>query len=359
MSTDIEIIDAHFHQWDPANTPHALRPLAKLLGWNPSLYHWAAKKAMPASLVSSLGGRVDHLCQPYLPQNYQRDINGHNVIAGVCTPYSWQVKSEPERAQETAYLHNLYASKPADVTVELGAIVGNAHLEKTDSLRGVLAAHQQASPKFAGIRDMIDWSDDPALAHHAREKNIHKSKAWLQGMEILAEHDLLFDAFVLHHQLHEFSELAKQFPDTTMILSHAGTPVGVMGPYAGYGETPEQRDRILKEWQAGMARLAENPNVVVKLTGLFLAKLGWGLQYRKDAPTATELVDRLQPLVDFVIEQFGVERCMFGSHFAPDRTSISYSQLYDVYKQIIQGRPLEHQQKLLADNARRVYRIKL
>ena len=57
-----------------------------------------------------------------------------------------------------------------------------------------------------------------------------------------------------------FIELARAVPETTMILDHFGTPLGV-GPFAG------QREAIFEQWKSDIAALAECPNVFMKLGG--------------------------------------------------------------------------------------------
>ena len=353
---NLEIIDAHFHQWDPFNTPHSLKPITKLFGWNKHLYRAVCNKLVPKDIQSALG-RIDYMIQPYLPEDFQRDTAQHNVVAGVFTPYSWSFKSMTELANETQFVEDLFNRRDERVKVELGAIVGNAHLENLTELDQLLKGHKCASPKFRGIRDMIDWNDDPMIHSHARRRDIHLDPAWLQGFERLAEHELFFDAFVYHEQLPIMDNLAKRFSDTQLILSHMGMPLGAMGPYASYGKNAASRENTLKIWQEGIAKLAQNPNVVVKLTGLFLPALGWGFHQRNDTPNKDEIIEKLQPLVDFTIEQFGPDRCMFGSHFAPEKVSISYAMLYDVIKTMIKDRPIEEQIALLSGNARRVYNI--
>ncbi len=357
MANDIEIIDAHFHQWDPSNTPHVFAPLRKLFGWNPRLYHWICNRVTPKHIAESMGS-MKYIVDPYLPKDFQQDINGHNVKAAVFSPYSWKVKSDVDLADEARFVEKLFAQKPSSVKVELGAIMGNSRLENTDELQAMIDNYRSASPRFVGVRDMIDWHDDPKVASYARKKGISKDKDWLKGFEIVEKNNLLFDAFVFHEQLEEMNTLAQKFPDTRMILSHMGTPMGAMGPFADYGNTQRDRDLIINQWKAGMATLAQNKNVVVKLTGLFIPKLGWGFHNRTAPATLNEIVDKLKPLVDFTIEQFGAERCMFGSHFTPDKVSISYQLMYDAYKEMVKHRPIEQQKMLFADNARRVYKIK-
>ena len=47
----------------------------------------------------------------------------------------------------------------------------------------------------------------------------------------LAPLNLTFEAWLYHPQLMELADLARAFPQTTIILNHVGGPLGI-GPYA-------------------------------------------------------------------------------------------------------------------------------
>ena len=135
------------------------------------------------------------------------------------------------------------------------------------------------------------------------------------------------------------------------------TPIGLMGAFAGFGHTKKDRDLILKQWQEGIALVAENKNVNVKLSGMFMPILGWDLHQITNQPSTAEIVDKLQPLIEFTIKQFGVDRCMFASNFPMDKVSLSYQQLYAVYKEIVQDHSVDDQNMLFSENAKRAYKM--
>ena len=67
-----------------------------------------------------------------------------------------------------------------------------------------------------------------------------------RGFAWLGKFDLSFDAWLYHPQLPELAELARAFPDVTIMLNHIGAPLGV-GPYAG------KRDEVFQIWSQGIA----------------------------------------------------------------------------------------------------------
>lgn len=327
-----------------------------MLGRWPGLYQWVCKRVFPKDALAALGS-AKYMSNPYLLKEYQEDIKGHNVISAVHMPYIWKVKSDIELAGETRFVEKIFSNSEQSRHVDLAAIVGNANLENVAQLQTLINYHKKESDRFVGIRGMLAWSDDPGVCNFAHEKNITKNKNWLQGFKLLEQNNLSFDVWGYHSQLPEIISLAKSFPNTSIILDHMGTPIGALGAFAGYGRSQGDRDAIIKEWQEGMFELAKNKNVVVKISGLFMPMLGWDLHNRKSLPTLSEIVNKLQPLIDFTINTFGVERCMFGSHFAPDKVSISYRLLYDAYKEIVKNRSEEEQNMLFSGTAKKAYKI--
>jgi len=353
---NLAIIDPHIHLWDPYTTPRITSSLIKLFGWNPRLYRAICKLLIPKAAQAFLGD-AQYLIYPYLPNDYQKDISTHKVQSIVHVQAGWEKKSGIGAAGETKWLEQIFSSETASNNFKLDAIIGQAHLEKVTALSTLIENHQKSSHRFVGIRDMLAWSDDPGVMKWGKCAELSNTKEWRQGFEMLAEHNLSFDAWIYHTQLTELNKLACTYPSQQIILDHMATPIGLMGPFAGFGHTKKDRDLILKQWQEGIALLAENKNVAVKLSGMFMPIVGWNLHQVSSQPSTTEIVDKLQPLIEFTLEQFGVDRCIFASNFPMDKVSLSYQQLYDIYKEMVQGRSMEEQEMLFAKNAQRIYKI--
>ncbi|MEO0495177.1 MAG: amidohydrolase family protein, partial [Actinomycetota bacterium] len=159
--------------------------------------------------------------------------------------------------------------------------------------------------------------------------------------------------------LDELARLADDVAMATMVLDHMGTPVGLAGPHGGQGETDAARAQILDDWHAGLVAVAEHRNVHCKLSGLLMPICGFGFHERDTTPTVGEVVDALGPHIEFGIQTFGVERCMFASNFPMDKVSVDYEVLWDAFMQIIANAGLDagEQAALLADNAAAFYRL--
>ena len=100
----------------------------------------------------------------------------------------------------------------------------------------------------------------------------------------------------------------------------------------------------MSAWRKGMKKMAQCPNVAVKITGLPMTDWAYG-------------VDSLRPVVLETIEIFGVKRAMFGSNFPIDRLHGSFDRLFDAYRAIVSGFSNDEIKALFHDNAERYYRL--
>ncbi len=138
---------------------------------------------------------------------------------------------------------------------------------------------------------------------------------------------MTFEGWCHHHQIKELTDLARAFPETTIILDHFGGPLGV-GPYAG------QREELLEPWRQDIIELAKCTNVVAKLGGINMPINGFGWHERDRPPSSQELMEATRPYYEHAIEQFGADRCMFESNYPVDKESCSYNVLWNSFKRL-------------------------
>ena len=227
----------------------------------------------------------------------------------------------------------------ADLT--LGARVGE-----------VLDAHGAASPRFRGIRHAAGWdaSEQVRNSHTNPPPGLLGDARFRLGFEGLGRRGLSFDAWLYHPQIPELVDLARAFPDTTIVLDHFGGPLGI-GPYEG------KRAEVFAAWKTAFRALAACPNVVVKLGGLVMPINGFGFHKAARPATSAELVAadaRLLPARDRL---FGPGRCMFESNFPVDKVSCSYAVLWNSFKRLSAGFSAADKAALFHDTAARVYRL--
>jgi predicted TIM-barrel fold metal-dependent hydrolase len=154
---------------------------------------------------------------------------------------------------------------------------------------------------------------------------------WRRGLAHLAKHGLLFEIQLFTSQMQHGANLAREFPDTTFVLEHAGM-LEDMSP-DGW-----------KRWREGMNSLARQPNVNVKLSGL-----GTFVHACRS--------DVMEPIVKATVEIFGAKRCLFGSNFPIEKLWTDYPALYRTFREAIDYLDDSDQRAILYDTAARLYRI--
>ncbi len=318
LEPELDIIDAHHHLFDRPQWPYRLEDLLGDFGQGHSVR---------ASVYVQCG-------EHYLAEG----------------PPQLRPVGETRFVDEAAR-RSLHASEGA--VHACAAIVAFADLGLGAAVDEVLEAHLQAAPtRFRGIRHGLSTDPDPAYARSGPRPRpgLMADPAFREGFGRLAPHGLSFDAWLYHPQIPELVELARAFPDTTIVLDHVGGPLG-LGGYAG------RRDEVFAQWRDSIATLARCPNVVVKLGGLGMRLTGFGFEEAESPPDSATLAAAWKPWIETCIEAFGVERAMFESNFPVDGCSSGYGVLWNAFKRITAGASADEKAALYRLTACQVYRI--
>ena len=318
LEPDLPIIDAHHHLWD-----------------------------IPA------------LANQYLLNDLLADIGqGHYIIATVYVEAHAMYRREgPEHMKPVGEVEfaNGVASMAASGNYGnckvANAIVAHADLMLGSQVEEVLAKQSEvAGGRLRGIRYVTPFDDSELRNFVMRPVPPHRlaDPKFREGFRKMAAMGLVFDAWVYHPQLEDVLNLARAFPETTIVLDHAGTPLGV-GPY--------QNDtaQTFKNWALGLRALAQCPNVVVKVGGFGMPITGLWLHERPIPTSSIELADSLKPYVETCIEKFGPDRCMFESNFPVDKQAYGYSTVWNAFKRLTSHLTLEERSNMFSRNAARVY----
>ncbi len=285
---------------------------------------------------------------------------GHNVVETVyvdcMSGYFTEGPPELFPVGEVAFAADQAAQSRASAGAQIAAIVGCADLRLGDGVKAVLEAQIEAGGGlFSGIRHATAWDPSPKVhnSHMHPEQGEMASPAFRRGFEVLTgELGLTFDAWLYHPQLPELIDLARAYPEATIVLDHLGGPVGV-GPYAG------QREEILAWWRPIMAEVAACPNVVLKVGGIGMSLYGLAWHKQPEAPSSDELVAAWGEEMRFCIDTFGPSRAMFESNFPVDRRGCSYVVLWNAFKKTAAagGYSAAEKADLFRGAAKRAYRI--
>ena len=234
----------------------------------------------------------------------------------------------------------------------IAAIVSHANMRLGAAVEEVLAAHEEAGQGlFRGIRHAGPSDSTGTLTNAGRGWPCPYGEAdFREGVRTLGKLGYTYDTWHFFHQNRDYLALAQAVPDTTMILDHFGTPLGV-GAYAG------KQEEIFAQWKDDIAAIAECPNVFAKLGGLAMPDNGFGWDKRDTPPTSDEFAAAQRRYYLHTIECFGPERCMFESNFPVDKLSVSYHVMWNGMKKIVADFGEDEKHAMFHDTAEGVYRL--
>ncbi|MDA0733697.1 MAG: amidohydrolase family protein [Chloroflexi bacterium] len=296
--------------------------------------------------------------QRYLLHELAADLNsGHNVRSTVFiearSMYRPDGPAETRSVGEVEFVQGLAAASANGMygpTRAAAAIIGNASLNLGAAVEPVLDALQAASPnRFRGVRNSAAWDPHPDVENRA-EQGLLSNEKFREGARILARRGLSLENTLYFPQLPELVDFANAVPDLTIVLNHIGGLYRV-GPYGN------RDDEVIPEWRRGIAAVAKCPNIVLKLGGVGQPRYGFDWYTWEKPIGSEELASHLGPLMNYCIEQFSPDRCMFESNFPPDKVSSSYNVLFNAFKRLSQGYSATERANLFHDTATRVYRI--
>jgi L-fuconolactonase len=205
----------------------------------------------------------------------------------------------------------------ADASGGPDAIVGG--LTPTDTVGEAVEFldRQMSAPRFRGVRPMgANMGPVPDAG----------------VLDALQERNLLFELMTHPDQLGIAAAQLAGFDDLVVVVEHTGWP-----------RSDSDAERVL--WRAGIDALAGlGDNVVCKLSGLAM-------------PLRSIGEEALSPWLEYAIEAFGVDRCMFASNFPVDSMYGTFDELFGTFSAVAAGLDGASRDKLFAGNAERVYRL--
>ena len=295
MSANFPIVDAHQHFWDiEAN-----------------YYPWLRDEPP----IPFRYGDYSAIRRRYLPADYFADTAPHNVVKTVYVEAEWNPTDPLGEAR--------YIAKLRQETGFPTVMVGQAWLDRDDCATVL--------EQLAGF-DFVRSIRHKPRANPSADVAVPGGMAdagWRAGFARLSPLGLRFDLQTPWWHLAEAANLARDFPDTPIILNHTGLP-------------SDRSAEALAAWKRAITTLAACPNASIKISGLGQPGRAW-------------TVDANRAIVLTAIEAFGIERAMFASNFPVDSLCASFDTIYSGFREIVAGFSAEEQRRLFHDNAVRIY----
>jgi L-fuconolactonase len=238
------------------------------------------------------------------------DLMPHLAAAGI--EGTILVQAAPTEAEM------LYLLEIANTAEVVRGVVGWTDFDAADAVARIDALGAQRL--LVGLRPMVqdiadvDWLLRPALA---------------PPLAAMARGGLVFDALVKPRHLQNLLQIVDRHSDLTFVLDHCGKPALASGETAS--------------WQRDLARLAERPNIVCKLSGLVTeAKPDWK-------------ADDLRRTVDHVLACFSPQRIMWGSDWPVVDLAGGYAPWLAATETLLADLSRHEKADILGGTAARIY----
>lgn len=296
---NLPIVDAHHHFWD--------------LGGG-RLYPWL----MRPPWLNFRYGDYAAIRRTYLPDDYAKDTAQHNVVKTIhmeaeydpADPVGesrWLERVNAEYGRPQACIAQVWFDRP-DIDTILTAQAAFSLVKSTRHKPSATAAPTDL------VRGRPGSMDDPL---------------WRRGYALLEQYGLRFDLQTPYWHLPEAADLARDFPNTKIIINHTALPA-------------DRSEAGLALWRRNLEGVAAYPNVYLKISGIGLKGGRW--------PVAANRQIALD-----AIDIMGYERCMFASNFPVDGLCADFDTIFSAYKSYVAELPREQISALFHDNAIRVY----
>ena len=224
-----------------------------------------------------------------------------------------------------------WVSKQLDNSNKCYIIVSSAVLEDYNS--GMILAQLAENPLVRGIRQIINY--EPSWPRNEQLGDLLGNPKWRKGYAKLKNHSLSYDFQLNPHQFKDAVRLVEKHPETPVIIGHLGSP------------TLDDLTKNKGVYWDGLKAFSDLENTFIKISMLSYIDPNWG---------KSSLV---QETVLRIIDLFGIDRCFFASNFpVENHFGWNANRLYNAFVGLIDDQyNHEDQQKLFADNAKKVYRV--
>lgn len=251
------------------------------------------------------------LCRDYMPEDLKPLLEEHRINKTIL------VQAAPTVA-ETDFL--LGIAREQDF---VAGVTGWLDMDSKHFLEQF--AHYSELPKFVALRPMLqdlpedDWILRPRV---------------VQSLRDVAAQDFPFEILTYPRQLPYVLKALDQAPNLRAVVNHISKP--------------EIKARKMEPWKSLLREVAQHPNVYCKLSGMIT-----------EADQKNWKPDDLRPYVEFVLEDFGLHRVMYGSDWPVCLCAGSYDQVVNAISGILAPYLDDASAaEVFGDNAARFYKLR-
>ena len=154
---------------------------------------------------------------------------------------------------------------------------------------------------------------------------------WRTGLKLLQKYDLNYDLRIPPWHLEEAVDIVRLIPNTKVIINHCGFPW-------------DRSAHGMELWRKGIKALSLEPNTYIKLSEFGIKGEEWN--FYENAGIILELINLFSP-----------KRCMFASNFPVSKIKITFDNLFNNYKKIVEKFSIHERKYLFSETAIEVYNL--
>ena len=260
----------------------------------------------------------------YLANNLVNDSKSLQLIKTV------HIQAEIDREYslyETEWLQKISNSREDNFP---NAIL--AYIDLTSpNIEEVIENHRKFK-NFRGFRQILRFDKNNADLTDTKIDYLNND-LWINNMSYIEKNDLIFELLIYYHQYEDATKLINKYSNIKFIINHSLSPQGI-------------NISNIEKWKIAINKLSNYSNVYIKLSGFGEIFPNWSL-------------DTIKPFIDFSLNKFGTDRCMFGSNFPVDKfiSSSAYPDYWQSYYEIVKDFSQSELDKIFYKNAEIFYNI--
>ncbi len=296
------IVDAHVHFYDSKANVHAFLDDAD-------------------PVYEALVGNYSALPRAYLPDDYLANTTGCSVEGVI-----WHEYLSDDALKEARWSQRLaQGSSIPQAMVALVDFLDPRLDERLEAYRSL--------PRVTAVREHLGWDALNPLRRFAKRPDLLTDEGWQRGIAALRNHDFKCGLEVFSPQLADLAGVVRKYPDIGFTLAVMGWPLD-LSP-AGFAR-----------WRKDVAVLSRCENVCADISAI---ECIFGMNWSRE---------QVSPWIRALIDLFGPDRCMFGSHLPIAALSRGFSALYDAYRHIVRGFTAREQDQMFRGVAADWFRIR-
>jgi L-fuconolactonase len=243
------------------------------------------------------------------------------------TPDDLRFELEKNKVRKTILVQTRHSLEETHEFLEIAA--------DTDYVAGVVGWVDLTDPELeTNLKTLLESKNGVWLKGIRHQIQEEPNPNWLlqpevqRGLTVLESFNLVYDFVCSKREYTACLKTAAQHPKLQFVLDHAGKP--------------DIKNNDFTTWQKSMLQFAALENVVVKISGL-TTEAHWQTWTKTD----------LEPYINYLLEIFGSQGCMYGSDYPVCLLAGDYNNLLEMIQEL---EPV-NQQNVLLHTASKIYKI--